>query len=112
MKVRVLSWNINSVRLRIDSLLSIIKEYRPNVVCIQETKCPNDQYPYEEFHKVGLKNVHSNGIKGYHGVSIATDLDVKKVEQKNLSGTTDVNNFPNEQKRKEEVPAFLRRQAN
>ena len=84
MKVRVLSWNINSVRLRIDSLLSIIKEYRPNVVCIQETKCPNDQYPYEEFHKVGLKNVHSNGIKGYHGVSIATDLDVKKVEQKNF----------------------------
>ena len=89
MKVRVLSWNINSVRLRIDSLLSIIKEYRPNVVCIQETKCPNDQYPYEEFHKVGLKNVHSNGIKGYHGVSIATDLDVKKVEQKNFCGKRD-----------------------
>ena len=36
----------------------------------------------------------------------------EKVEQKNLSGTTDANNFPNEQKRKEEVPAFLRRQAN
>ena len=84
MKVRVLSWNINSVRLRINSLLSIIKEYRPNVVCLQETKCPNDQYPYEEFHKAGLRNVYSNGIKGYHGVSIATNLEVVGVEQKDF----------------------------
>jgi len=84
MKVRVLSWNINSVRLRMKSLLSIIKEYQPNVVCLQETKCPNDQFPYEEFHKAGLKNVYSNGIKGYHGVSIATNLKVEGVEQKDF----------------------------
>ena len=84
MKVRVLSWNINSVRLRIESLLSIVKEYRPNVVCLQETKCPNDQFPYDELRKVGLKNVYSNGIKGYHGVSIATNLEVKEVEQKDF----------------------------
>ena len=57
MKVRILSWNINSVRLRIDSLISIIKKYRPDVVCLQETKCPNDQFPYQDFYNVGLKNL-------------------------------------------------------
>ena len=84
MKVRILSWNINSVRLRIDSLISIIKKYRPDVVCLQETKCPNDQFPYQDFYNVGLKNVFSNGIKGYHGVSIATNLEVEGAEQKDF----------------------------
>ena len=57
MKVRILSWNINSVRLRIKSLVSIIEEYQPNVVCLQETKCPNDLFPYQDFYNLGLKNV-------------------------------------------------------
>jgi len=81
MKVRILSWNINSVRLRIKSLVAIIEEYRPDIVCLQETKCPNDLFPYQDFYNLGLKNVFSNGIKGYHGVSIATKLEVEKTEQ-------------------------------
>ena len=84
MKVRILSWNINSVRLRIKSLVSIIEEYRPDVVCLQETKCPNDLFPYQEFYELGLNNVFSNGIKGYHGVSIATNLEVEKTDQKDF----------------------------
>ena len=85
MKVRILSWNINSVRLRIKSLVSIIEEYRPDVVCLQETKCPNDLFPYQDFYELGLNNVFSNGIKGYHGVSIATNLEVEKTDQKDFS---------------------------
>ena len=84
MTIRILSWNINSVRLRIDSLLRIIKNYQPNIVCLQETKCPNEKFPYESLAESGLKNIYSNGIKGYHGVCIATSLPVESFEQKNF----------------------------
>ena len=84
MTIRVLSWNINSVRLRIDSLLKIIKNYQPNIVCLQETKCPNDKFPYEILASAGLENIYSNGIKGYHGVCIATNLPVESFKKKNF----------------------------
>ena len=89
MNVRLLSWNINSVRLRIDTLKKIIKIYKPNVVCLQETKCPNELFPFNDLETLGLSNIHTNGIKGYHGVCIATDLPVNKVEQKDFCNKHD-----------------------
>ena len=89
MNIRLLSWNINSVRLRIDTLKKIIKIYKPNVVCLQETKCPNELFPFNGLETLGLSNIHTNGIKGYHGVCIATDLPVNKVEQKDFCNKHD-----------------------
>jgi exodeoxyribonuclease-3 len=89
MNIRLLSWNINSVRLRIDALKSVIKQFKPNIVCLQETKCPNELFPFKDIEKSGLSNIHVNGIKGYHGVCIATDLPVAKVEQKDFCGKHD-----------------------
>ena len=89
MNIRLLSWNINSVRLRIDTLKKIIRIYKPNIVCLQETKCPNDLFPFKDLEKLGLSNIHTNGIKGYHGVCIATDLPVNKVEQKDFCNKHD-----------------------
>ena len=89
MNIRLLSWNINSVRLRLNTLKKIVKIYKPNIVCLQETKCPNDLFPSKDLEKLGLSNIHTNGIKGYHGVCIATDLPVNKVEQKDFCNKHD-----------------------
>ena len=89
MNVRLLSWNINSVRLRIGTLKKVVKKFKPNIVCLQETKCPNELFPFNDIEELGLSNIHVNGIKGYHGVCIATDLPVKKVEQKDFCGKHD-----------------------
>ena len=89
MNIRLLSWNINSVRLRISALKKVVKKFKPNIVCLQETKCPNELFPFNDIEKLGLSNIHVNGIKGYHGVCIATDLPVKKVEQKDFCGKHD-----------------------
>ena len=89
MNVRLLSWNINSVRLRIGTLKKVVKKFKPNIVCLQETKCPNELFPFNDIEKLGLSNIHVNGIKGYHGVCIATDLPVEKVEQKDFCGKHD-----------------------
>ena len=89
MNIRLISWNINSVRLRINSLKKIIKKFKPNIVCLQETKCPNDLFPFKEIEESGLSNIYVNGIKGYHGVCIATDLPVEEVEQRDFCGKHD-----------------------
>ena len=89
MNIRLISWNINSVRLRINSLKKIIKNFKPNIVCLQETKCPNDLFPFKEIEESGLSNIYVNGIKGYHGVCIATDLPVEEVEQRDFCGKHD-----------------------
>ena len=89
MNIRLISWNINSVRLRINSLKKIIKKFKPNIICLQETKCPNDLFPFKEIEESGLSNIYVNGIKGYHGVCIATDLPVEEVEQRDFCGKHD-----------------------
>ncbi|MGB1549821.1 MAG: endonuclease/exonuclease/phosphatase family protein, partial [Parvibaculales bacterium] len=42
--MRIVSWNINSVRLRENLVLKLMKELDPDIICLQETKCPNDQF--------------------------------------------------------------------
>lgn len=63
------TWNINSVRLRIDQVIRFLGEHEPDVLCLQETKCPNDQFPLAAFRALGYQYVALNGQKGYHGVA-------------------------------------------
>jgi len=48
--MRIISWNINSVRLRMDMLKKIVKRFKPDILCLQETKCPNDLFPHQDFY--------------------------------------------------------------
>lgn len=45
MTLRIVTWNINSVRLRVDQIARFVAEYRPDVLCLQEIKCTEDQFP-------------------------------------------------------------------
>ena len=46
---KIATWNINSVRLRMPIVERLIMEVAPDVLCLQETKCPNDLFPRERF---------------------------------------------------------------
>ena len=52
--MRVISWNINSVRLRAPLVEKLIAEAKPDVICLQETKCPNDSFPKNCFTSSGI----------------------------------------------------------
>jgi len=65
----IATWNINSVRLRIDLVTRFLESAAPDVLCLQETKCPDGQFPLGEFRKLGYDHVALNGQKGYHGVA-------------------------------------------
>jgi exodeoxyribonuclease-3 len=74
MKLTVTTWNINSVRLRIDLVAKFIKAARPDVLCLQETKCPDDAFPMKRFKRLGYEHAAISGQKGYHGVAILSRL--------------------------------------
>ncbi|WP_183513358.1 exodeoxyribonuclease III [Methylobacterium brachythecii] len=70
MRFTVTTWNINSVRLRIDSVLRFLDAAKPDVLCLQETKCPDDAFPLKALRGSGYENVEFAGQKGYNGVAI------------------------------------------
>src|SRR3984957_11046322 len=74
MRLAVTTWNINSVRLRIDLVAKFLKSARPDVLCLQETKCVDDACPLKRFRRLGYDHVALNGQKGYHGVAIVSKL--------------------------------------
>ena len=89
MKLSVTTWNINSVRLRIDLVAKFIKSARPDILCLQETKCPDDAFPLKRFKRLGYENVALNGQKGYHGVTVISRLPFERTSVQNFCGKTD-----------------------
>lgn len=68
--MRVMTWNINSVRLRLPLLLDILSDSRPDIVCLQETKCPDEVFPADPIRAAGYPHIHIHGMKSYNGVAI------------------------------------------
>lgn len=70
MKLSVSTWNINSVRLRIDQVRRFLELEQPDILCLQETKCPDDKFPFKDLKSFGYPFIANVGQKGYNGVAI------------------------------------------
>jgi exodeoxyribonuclease III len=68
--LRVATWNINSVRLRIGIVRKLMRLASPDIICLQETKSPDEVFPREAIAKLGYKHQAILGMKGYNGVAI------------------------------------------
>jgi len=83
----IATWNINSIRMRLPLLLTWLKETAPDIVLLQETKTPDDQFPREE-----IENLHYNialsGQKSYNGVAILSKFPLEDVTP-GIPGFTD-----------------------
>jgi exodeoxyribonuclease-3 len=67
--MRIATWNINSIRLRLPHLIDLLKEHQPDAVCLQELKCTDEQFPRLEIEEAGY-NVETLGQKSFNGVAI------------------------------------------
>ena len=67
--MRIATWNVNSVRQRIDIQLAYLREVQPDVLCLQELKCLEEAFPRLEVEAAGY-NVVVHGQKSYNGVAI------------------------------------------
>lgn len=72
MRLKVATWNINSVRLRIDHVARFVNEQKVDVLCLQEIKCHDGEFPVAAFEEMGLPHLALRGQKGWHGVAIAS----------------------------------------
>jgi exodeoxyribonuclease III len=89
MRFTVATWNINSVRLRIGLVARYLQEHQPDVLCLQETKCRDGEFPSSEFHKLGYEHIAINGQKGYHGVAIVSRIPFHASAKREFCGKGD-----------------------
>lgn len=74
----VATWNVNSVKIRVENTLAWLKERDPDIVCLQELKCVDEAFPRESFESAGY-NVATHGQKTYNGVAILSKLPLEDV---------------------------------
>lgn len=76
---KLATWNINSVRLRIGIVEEFLNTYAPDVLCLQEIKCQNDQFPLKAFREIGYEHCAVHGQKGYHGVATVSKHPLREI---------------------------------
>ena len=76
--MRIATWNVNSIRTRLEQVLAWLEQEHPEVVCLQETKVPDDAFPAEAFEKLGYRTAFC-GQKTYNGVAILSTLPLEDV---------------------------------
>lgn len=86
--MRITTWNVNSVRQRLDHLVAFLDEAKPDVLCLQELKCTDDAFPRAEIEAAGYQAaVH--GQKGFNGVALVTRASLDDAPQPGLPGDED-----------------------
>ena len=82
MKVRVATWNINSIRIRLELLKSVIETNKIDIILLQETKCQDNDFPISAIQSMGMNYLYK-GQKSYNGVAILSkyplDLEMKEL---------------------------------
>ena len=76
-RLKIASWNINSVRARPALVERLIAEQQPDVLCLQETKANNDVFPADLFRRLGYKHHALNGQRMHHGVAILSRIPLR-----------------------------------
>jgi exodeoxyribonuclease III len=89
MSLSIATWNINSVRLRIGLVERFLKTSKPDILCLQETKCPQGQFPSAPLKDLGYRFIAEHGQKGYHGVAIVSRLPFEEKGSFTFAGKPD-----------------------
>ncbi len=76
--MRIATWNVNSIKQRLDSMGAWLAARQPDIVCLQETKCIDEAFPREAFESMGY-NVAIHGQKAFNGVAILSKLPFDEV---------------------------------
>lgn len=72
--MRIATWNINSVRLRMPIVRRFMDAYSPDIICLQETKTPDEHFPIEAVIDAGYNYTHIHGMKSYNGVAVLSKV--------------------------------------
>jgi len=76
--MKVVTWNVNSIRVRLRRVIAWLSEHQPDVLCMQETKVDDETFPLQDFEAIGY-HVAFHGQRAYNGVAIASKLPLEAV---------------------------------
>ncbi len=77
--MKIISWNVNSVRARIDNIINYIEDSKPDILLLQEIKTQNETFPFETFKELGFQS-YVFGQKSYNGVAIISKLKMSQIK--------------------------------
>ena len=78
--MKIISWNVNSVRARIENILDYIKDSKPDILFLQEIKTLEESFPYETFKENGYDS-YVYGQKSYNGVAFLSKLKIENIKK-------------------------------
>ena len=87
--MKITSWNINSVRLRLPLLKDVMDAISPDVICLQETKAQDIHFPEEAIAEMGYRHQAYRGEKSYNGVAILSRHPLSEISFHNWAGKED-----------------------
>ena len=79
---KLVTWNVNSVRIRLDLLKKLVEDVHPDIVCLQEVKAKEEDFPFEAVKSMGFEYIALYGMAGYNGVAILSKTPLRQIEQK------------------------------
>ena len=79
--MKIISWNVNSVRARAENILNYIKDTNPDILFLQEIKTQNESFPFEIFKNAGYES-YVFGQKSYNGVAFLSKLKIDNINNK------------------------------
>ncbi len=85
----IASWNVNSVRARLDQVLAFAEGWQVDVLALQEIRCTADAFPRRAFEQVGFVHQAIHGQKNHHGVAIVSKLPLKDVWRRDFCNLGD-----------------------
>ena len=78
--MKIATWNVNSINVRLEQVLDWLEKTETDVLCLQETKCVDEKFPFEEFHNIGYETAFT-GEKSYNGVAILSRHKIEDVQK-------------------------------
>ena len=82
--MKISSWNVNSVRARINNIQNYLKTSKPDILMMQEIKTEEKKFPFNEFKSLGYES-YVFGQKGYNGVAFLSKIKIDKIDMKFLN---------------------------
>ena len=79
MSFKIVTWNVNSIKVRLNHLFELIQKHDPDIICLQELKCETDKFPAEELSGLPY-NLYIHGQKTYNGVAILSKIPADEVK--------------------------------
>ena len=87
--MRIATWNVNSIRQRLDHLLTWLRDCAPDIVCLQEIKCVDEAFPREAIEALGY-NVVTHGQKTFNGVALLSKYPLEEATPRLAGDEEDV----------------------